>query len=196
MGADIKVKLSIEEANRLFVVTGPFELPAKLGDKLTYMDTERSIAALEVVQLYKTLRSMSPIHQLKERRYCFGPADAWKAVFLENEKNGKPEPTEEISGYQMIDPERKIEIRLSEDAASGLMWCLIYQLHPASKGALNNTYFAALAWSTAEKAGLAPALREFLGITTAPKRRWAFDAVLTDEGDEPVSSCDKVSMEK
>lgn len=163
MGKETKVKVTVEEGNSLFITAVLFKPPKKYGDKPELSVPEISVAAQEVHELYKEMRARSPIAQRPERRAVFGPLAAWDEIKTENG-----------SVFSLSKPDTEVELRLSEDALSGLVWCLIYRLHPSSEG-FNNTASANLAWSIATKAKKLKAIREFIGLEGAARRRWADD---------------------
>lgn len=176
MPKDVKVTLTVEEGNSLFVTAVLFKPPKKYGDKAEFTIPEMSIAAQEVHLLYKELKARSPIALRPERRLVFGPVASWDEFKHENE-----------SGFRLVRPDTEVEIRLSEDAMSGLVWCLVYRLHPTSEG-FNNIGSCHLAWSIAEKAKKVKAVKEFIGLEGAPRRRWADDDESSDAQSEKQES--------
>lgn len=158
-----RLELTVEEGNELLQLASTFGLPEKLGDH-TYTVADRSIAAVdEVGALRRELRSYSPLLQRPERWMRFGPADAWKEI------NGD----EGQVGHKLIDPERTVGIRLDESVRSGISWCLLVAMHPASSMCKTVQRQQDVLWPIARKLGIDRQLRELIGITEkAQPRRW------------------------
>lgn len=161
------LSLTIEEGQALFQISSTFSLPEKLGES-TYSIADRSISGDEVRLLYRELRARSPLSQKAERWQMFGPEDAWEEVTNEGGKIGykmKPRRKDEI-----------VSIRVTDDILSGITWCLLVSIHPASQVLKNLTTQEEILWPLADKIKRTKILRESIGLSTKglPKR-WKSD---------------------
>ena len=161
------LSLTLEEGQLLFQISSVFSLPEKLGES-TYSIADRAISGDEVRLLYRELRSRSPLSQKAERWQMFGPEDAWDEVTNEGGK----------IGYKMK-PSRKDEIvsvKVNDDILSGITWCLLVSLHPASVMLKNLTTQEEILWPLADKIKRTKILRESVGLSknVLPKR-WKSD---------------------
>jgi len=172
MGKDIKVKLTTDEGQQLFLMASNFVLPKKLGDQ-AFSVADRGVAADEVRALFRAMKGYSPYAQTGERRTVFGPKKCWEEI-----KDG-----EKVSGHRMLDHDHETEVRLSEDAVSGVVWLLLLAIHPQedeSKQGREIPPFNVGAqdlfiWPVAEKVKKVKAIREFMGMNKAAHRRWDDD---------------------
>ena len=160
------LSISIEEGNVLVGIASVFHLPEKLGPDHTYSVADRAIAADEVRSLFRELRSYSPLMQGDERFLRFGPPDAWKEVRGEGGR----------LGHKLIKPLETVTIRLDENVFSGIIWCLLMGLHPASQMIQPIPNQEDSLWPLAKKLSRVKVIREMIGITvsTQPKR-WKSD---------------------
>lgn len=170
------LSLTMEEGQVLFQMSSVFVLPEKLGDS-TYSIADRAISGDEVKLLYRELRSRSPLSQKAERWQMFGPEDAWDVVNNEGEK----------VGYKMK-PSRKddiVTVKVNDDILSGITWCLLVAVHPASVMLKNITTQEEILWPLADKIRRTKILRESIGLSKSvlPKR-WKSD----DEFEGPKES--------
>lgn len=161
------LRLTLEEGQMLFQVSSTFSLPEKLGES-TYSVADRAISGDEVRLLYRELRSRSPLAQKAERWQMFGPEDAWEEVTNEGGKIGykmKPSRKDEI-----------VSIKINDDIVSGIVWCLLVSVHPASVTVRNLTTQEEILWPLADKVKRRKILRESIGLSTRvlPKR-WKSD---------------------
>ena len=176
-----KLSLTLEEGQVLFSISAVFALPEKLGDT-TYSIADRAISADEVRLLYKELRSRSPLSQQPERWQMFGPVEAWSEVTNEGGKIGykmKPELKDDI-----------VQIRVNDDILSGITWCLLVSVHPASSMLKNLTTQEELLWPLAEKIRRTRIIRESIGLVlgkTLPKR-WKSDDEFEVQKESKVES--------
>ena len=161
------LSLTMEEGQVLFQVSSIFSLPEKLGES-TYSIADRAIAGDEVRLLYRELRTRSPLAQKAERWQMFGPEIAWDEVTEGGNKIGykmKPSMKDEI-----------VSVKVNEDILSGITWCLLVSLHPASVMLKNLTTQEEILWPLAEKIKRTKILRESVGLSKSvlPKR-WKSD---------------------
>ena len=173
-----KVKITYQQGQFLMNSSVGFHLAEKLGDD-SYSHIDRSIAADEVRQLFKVLKSYSPRAQRfgKENRIWFGELDAWEEV----KKDG------EVVGGELKDPEREIELNLDDDAISGVMWCLVVALHPDAKEHRVGVALAEnVVWPIAEQFGRVGALKDVLKLGPGSKgrRRWPTDSERLEKKEE------------
>lgn len=162
-----RIDLTVEEGNTLVGISSIFHLPEKLDKDNTYSISDRSIAADEVCKLFRELRAYSPMMQGEEKLNRFGPLDAWKEIH---------DPTTGQVGRRMIKRSQIVSIRTDEEIISGLLWCLLVGLHPASQLLQPIHVQEEALWPLARKIGRVRILREIIGITpTAQPRRWKSD---------------------
>jgi hypothetical protein len=161
------LSLTMEEGQMLFQISSTFALPEKLGES-TYSIADRAISGDEARLLYRELRSRSPLSQKAERWQMFGPEDAWDEVTNEGGK----------IGYKMK-PSRKDEIvsvKVNDDILSGITWCLLISVHPASQTLRNLTTQEEILWPLADKIKRTKILRESIGLSTKTlPKRWKSD---------------------
>jgi hypothetical protein len=161
-----RLDLTTEEGNALVGISSMFHLPEKLDKDNTYSVADRSIAADEVRLLFRELRSHSPLMQGEEKVNRFGAKDAWKEV-----KDGAGN-----IGRKLIKPSGVVSIRLDEDILSGIVWCLLVALHPASALIQATQMQEDCFWPIAKKLSRTRVIREMIGITpTAQPKRWKTD---------------------
>lgn len=165
------MEITMEEGQTLLSISSAFILPEKIGGDLTYSVADRSIAGDEVRKLYRELRSRSPILQAKERRVCFGPADAWQEI------KGQQ------AGYKLVDNTRVVSISKDEEIVSAIVWCLLISIHPASPACLPASTQEDILWPIAERIKRSRILRETMGLDVgkALPKRWKAD----DEYEKP-----------
>lgn len=168
---DMKVKISVEEGQNLLKYAAGFGLPPKLGEN-TYNSAEQALAAQAAQNLYRELKSRSPM-LVSDRRVCFGPAENWKK-----------DPVAKVDNWICINPHQLVEIKLSEDAHSGAFWCLTMALHPGSPVVLAAGSQEETGWPLAKKLRLVKMLEKEIGLSTAKHRR----LVLDDEPEGESSS--------
>jgi hypothetical protein len=162
-----KVKLTAEQGQLLLMMSANFQPPEKLGEA-TYGAVERAQAREEVRLLFRDLKSVSPHVQAigRKQRVLFGPPDNWEEI--QNDKG-------EVTNYQVKDTTREIEMRLTEDAVSGLLWCLVTYMDPSSPAPISVMVAENVVWPLVAKLGKNQALREALGLDKAQPRRWKDD---------------------
>lgn len=164
MPKEMKLKITQREGQQLLEIANDFVLPEKIGETV-YSIAERALAQTCVsVHLYRELKSRSPFVQF-EAKSIFGPKDNWEI--------GNP-------GWTLKEPDRMIEIRLSEDAREGMYWCLFSALHPASRYCRAAGIQAETIWPLAERVRITSQLRKDLGIDTAPHRKIELDPEPSD----------------
>lgn len=109
----------------------------------------------QIVLVRRDLRSYSPI-LLRDRKPCFGDADNWKK---EEKKEGPV--------YNMIDPDREITLKMSDDSITGILWMLALALDQKSGVTASNAEIDELVWPLAAKFGWVPELRRMFNIDRA-----------------------------
>lgn len=181
MGEEMKVKLTCEEGDILLQMSAGFALPEKIGDqKFTVGD--RAVAGDEVKELYTELRAHSPMMMTKKRIRRFGPAG--NIVKKVTKEDG-----EEIESYEYKDRELEVEVRLNEDAVSGVMWCVLAAVAPAPEGklAMGVELQTELFWPIAKKLDRVEAVRELVGFSKGTHRRWKTDDEFAKDKKSPES---------
>jgi hypothetical protein len=157
--------VTVEEGQTLFLQSAVFQLPDKLGEGNSFPITERSVAADEVRSLWRELKGHSPIYQKARRQVVFGPVEAWEEVVGENG----------ASGWKLKKPETTVELKLPDEAVSGIVWCLLLAVHPESKTVENLGKQDDICWPVAQKIRKTTALRELLKLSTSTRRTFADD---------------------
>lgn len=160
--------LTLEEGQFLFATASTFSLPERMGE-ITYSVADRAIAGDEVRLLYRELRSRSPLSQRPERWQMFGHVEAWSEVTNEGGR----------IGYKMK-PDRKddiVQASVNEEVISGIVWCLLISVHPASAMVKNITTQEEVLWPIASKIKRVKVIREAIGLTMAKAlpKRWKPD---------------------
>jgi hypothetical protein len=167
------LSLTLEEGQALFQISATFSLPEKLGES-TYSIADRAIAGDEVRLLYRELRSRSPLSQQAERWQMFGPKEVWDEVTNEGGKIGykmKPAMKDDI-----------VSVKVSDDILSGITWCLLISVHPASQVLKNLTTQEEILWPLADKIKRTKILRESIGLSTKTlPKRWKSDDEFEDK---------------
>jgi hypothetical protein len=161
------LSLTMEEGQLLFQISATYALPEKLGES-TYSVADRAISGDEVRLLYRELRSRSPLSQEAERWQMFGPRDVWDEVTNEGGK----------IGYKMkpIRKDEIVSVKVNDDILSGITWCILVSVHPASAAIRNLTTQEELLWPLAEKIKRTKILRESIGLSTKTlPKRWKSD---------------------
>lgn len=169
MAEERKFTVTTEQGQVLFRVAGGFALPEKLGD-LKYDVAERAVASDEVRDLFRELKSRSPNYSIS-RRVQFGPAEGWDEVTI-------PDGSGSTMKAWTLKPEQRetpVEIKLSEDALSGVAWCLLVTLHPASPMRMGVQDLEDIIWPLAKVFGLVGMLRKDLGVDKTKHRRIELD---------------------
>ncbi len=175
MAKNSTVKLTATKLNWLFQKLAIFELPEKVGDT-AYDFVQRRIVKDECARGVRELKAYSHWAQKLggELRLVFGPKDLWEEV----RKDGK------LADLKMTTPEREFEVRLSQDAVSGISWLLLIQLSPATKdqsGQMSHDEASPVVaemyvWPIAEAIRRVKVLRDSLNLdSTDKKRQWADD---------------------
>ncbi len=178
------VRLTCQEGNALLLIASNFSLPEKIGDT-PYNVADRAISGDEVRELYRELKARSPMMLKPERRILFGPEDNWK----ETKENGE-------LGHRMTDKTREVGIVLTEASLSGVIWCLIVSLHPASGMVQTVGVQEDIFWPIAEKLKKVRIIKETIGLdpTKATPRRWKDDEEYDEE--ERVKEAKKAEKAK
>jgi hypothetical protein len=173
MAKSQKVKLTAEQGQLLLMMAVNFQPPEKIGDA-TYSPVERAQAREEVRLLFRDFKAISPHVQAlgKKQRLLFGPADGWEEV--RNDKG-------EIIQFEVRDTSREIEVRLSEDSVSGLLWCLATFMDSGSPAPVSVMVAENVIWPLVEKLGKVRALQEALGLDKGQPRRWKDDPEKDEE---------------
>lgn len=161
-----KVRLTCEEGQNLLNVASSFMLPEKLGDT-NFSVADRAIAGDEVRRLYRELKAYSPMTLKPERWILFGPADNFTKTVTDRGQEA----------HRMVDLVLEVEMRLDDDAMSGLAWCLLVALHPSSERVLAPAGVQEdILWPLAAKVGRTKAIRELIGFSKGTPRRWKVDS--------------------
>lgn len=162
-----KVSLTIEEGQAMLLIAANFGLPESLGAEQRYTGTDRAIAADEVRKLYREIRSRSPLLQKAERWHRFGPVEAWSEVKGDAGK----------IGHRCTDPARLVSMSIDEDIVSGMIWCLLVALHPASASVASVSMQEDIFWPIAAKLKKTRIIRETIGMTSEKAKpvRWKSD---------------------
>jgi hypothetical protein len=173
MAKSQKVKFTSEQGQLLLMMSVNFQPPEKIGEA-TYGAVERAQAREEVRLLFRDFKACSPHVQAlgKKQRLLFGPVDNWEEV-----RDGKGE----ITQFQVRDTSREIEVRLSEDSISGLLWCLATFMDSSSPAPVSVMVAENVIWPLVEKLGKVRALQEALGLDKAQPRRWRDDPEKDEE---------------
>lgn len=169
------VRLAAVKLNWLFQKVAMFELPEKVGD-VSYDLVQRRIVKDECAKALRELKAYSPWAQRlgSEMRLVFGPADLWTEI----RKDGK------LVDLEMLHPERECEIKLSQEAVSGISWLLLTMLSVATKNAEGKQSHEEAppivadlyVWPIAEAIRRVKVLRESLNLDSSEKKRqWADD---------------------
>ncbi len=168
-----KVKLTAEQGQLLLMMSANFQPPEKLGDA-AYGAVERAQAREDVRLLFRELKAVSPhIHMPgRKQRLLFGPMDNWEEI-----KNDQGETTT----FQVRETGRECDVRLPEDALSGLPWCLLTYMDPGSAAPVSVMVSENVVWPLVAKLGKVQALREALGLDKAQPRRWKDDPESSEE---------------
>ena len=166
------LELTVREGQMVVAIAETFGLPERLGLDLTYSVNDRSQAADEVRIMRRELRAHSPIMQGNapgadgQESNNFGSLDAWKEVKGESGR----------IGYRMMKPGTTERVRLTEDILSGIMWCLLVGVHPASPSIKTLREQDEVLWPIAKKLGRTKQLRKLVGLSDkAQPRRWKTD---------------------
>lgn len=176
-----KLELTIEEGQTLLSISANFSLPEKLGSDNTYSVADRAIAGDEVRKLYRELRSRSPLLQTPERWQRFGPTDAWTEIKGESGR----------IGHKLTKPWDVVSISIDDDLISGIIWCLLVALHPASASVNSISVQVELLWPMAAKINKSRIIRQTIGMDD-PKvlpKRWKSDDEF--DGDKAVKKEDE-----
>ena len=185
MAKQVAAKLAAGIWNWLFQKISIFELPAKVGDA-SYDFVQQRMVKDECNKASAELKAYSPWAQKlgEEMRLVFGPVDMFDQV----RKDGK------LEELILREPERILEVRLSEDAVSGIAWMLLTMLSPATKDEKTGKKTheellpfsaATYAWPVAMAIRKVAVLRAALNLDASDKKRkWADDpepeAVVTE----------------
>ncbi len=171
-----KLSLSVEEGHALLLLSSGFSLPEKLGAD-SYTVADRAIADDEVRKLFRELRSRSPLMHTRERWNRFGPVlgkgpdgtdvEIWQEIKNEGGR----------IGHRLIAPEFQVEISVNEEVISGIVWCLIAGIHPASPQSVPLALKETVLWIVAGKIGMVQVIRQTTGLndTKVQPRRWKTD---------------------
>lgn len=173
------ITVTVQEGHSLLTIAAAFGLPEKLGTDQSYSVADRSIAGDEVRKLYRELRARSELMQKPERWQRFGPAIAWKEIIGEN---GQP-------GHRLASPALEVTISVDDDIISGIVWCLILALHPASQLLHPISSQEEVLWPLAARISRTKVIRENVGMAPgkAQPKRWKSD----EEMDEKAKAEEK-----
>jgi len=133
--------------------------PLAFGDKKFTVD-EVGMANESTAVLRKELRVVSPIIK-RFGKNCFGSEDNWKKTV-----------NDDGPIWNMIDPDREIDIDFSDEALEGIYYCLYRSMHPYSDAPATMAEIDEIVNPIIEKTGWSPRLREALGLKAkrvAPK---------------------------
>lgn len=180
MADEKKISLTIEEGQAMLSVSVNFALPESLGSEQRYTIADRAIAADEVRKLYREIRSRSPLLQKVERWHRFGPLEAWTEVKSDSGK----------IGHRCSDPTRLVQMNLDEEIESGMVWCLLLALHPASPSVTSVSVQEDIFWPIAAKLKKTRIIRKTIGMASEDARpvRW--------KSDEDFEAADKKNKEE
>ena len=163
------VKLTMEECNTLLIMANSFSCPSKLGETNAISSAEQLQVNLQVGKLYRELKRHSPFLKGEKRVLAFGPADAWDVTKSE----------EGTENYRLLVPDREIELHLKRDSLNGLIWLLVFMLHPASQIVRKAGQQEDICWPIAQKIGREKAIQKEIKLDPAADSKW--DSVKSDE---------------
>lgn len=152
-----------EEGQALLRLSSAFSLPEKLGEQI-YNVADRRIASDEVAELYRELKSRSAMLLKKDRKLLFGPADNYEEF-----GDGAQ------SIHRMKEPLMPVKVKLTEESLSGVVWCLLVALHPASAMCATVGLQEDIYWPIARKIQKVDALRAEMKVENGNARRWKSD---------------------
>lgn len=125
----------------------------------------------QIVLLRRDLRAHSPMIQ-REQKPCFGSPANWAKkvtpVFCAKCKEGSP--LRDSDSWDMVDPYRKIEVRLSEDAVSGIFWCLLIAMGGGHALVASNAEIDELVMPLANRFGWTSELKRAMKLDRAKAR--------------------------
>ena len=179
MGKTHKVKVTVEQGQLLLLMSANYQPPEKLGET-AFGTVERAQAREEVRMLFRDLKSVSPHLEMpgRKQRLLFGPVENWEEI---RDEEGV------TTNFQVRETGRECEVRLSEDALSGLLWCLVTYMDPGSPAPVSVMVAEHVVWPLAARLGKVQALREALGLDKAHPRRWKDDPEKPGEEDSRVA---------
>lgn len=175
------VKLTLEECNTLLIMSNSFACPNKLGETNSISSAEQLQTNLQVGKLYRELKRHSPFLKGEKRVLAFGPTDAWDVT--------KNEDGDE--NYRLVSPDLEVEISLKRDAFNGLMWILVYMLHPASPFVRKAGQQEDICWPIAQKIGREKAIQKEIKLDPKADSKW--DSMKSDEQFETEAAGEKKS---
>lgn len=173
MGEKIKVVITHQQAQALFVAAVSFAMPEKVGDDPVPL-AERRDAEEEVLRLYQELKPLSPKYLKSKKFTLFGPADNWEKEQITIE--GKT-----VESNKLKDPDLEIKLMLDEDAVLGAERILYLRLHAGSPNKSAIWEREDVLWPTAVRLRLTQKLRRLLKLDDRQKRRVEFDEMLSNE---------------
>lgn len=152
---------TVEEGQYLLLESKSLGLPEKLGET-KFQETERIEASLQVLELWKALKLVSPGLSGPGRKLLFGPSENWVPF--------------QTSGDSFVATNLALSVNvgLSEDAQAGALWCCLVSSHPLSAKVKPNDIIDAVFLPIAIKLGQGA---ELLAMIRPPKKeqksRWA-----------------------
>lgn len=166
-----KLALTVEQGQLLLVISSGFSLPEKLGTD-SYTIADRAVAGDEVRKLYRELKSRSPLTSFPQRWQRFGPVFDGE-VEIWHEVKGESG----MVGHRLVNPDFEVSINTDSDIVSGIVWCLILGVHPASPSAQSLSHQETVLWPIAERIKMTSVIRQTIGLNDqkAKSRRWKTD---------------------
>lgn len=177
-----KYKITAQRGQLLLQQAAAFTYPNRLGTDETNI-AERRIAEDEVSELYRELRSRSPLYQKDQSTIRWGAADNWEERETTDDR-GITRTT-----WHIKDPAFQTEIRLDEDAHMGVYDILFLLLHPGSGARASVGLAVDHLWPLAEQLRLTKKLKEALPKGT--KRRLELDVEPKEETPGAAASEEK-----
>lgn len=169
-------RITMEQGQFLLGLAVGFRtMPDKLGAR-TFTAIERAAGDRDVLALYDAIKTVSPLlrEHGKKRGDMFGPADNWD---IEKDKDGN------LKSGSMKDEQVEVDIRLSDKAISGAMWCMLFASHPDSAAPrAGSKIMVDVLQPLAFRLRRLMALEDELGIRNAKSKEWPEDDA--DEQDE------------
>jgi hypothetical protein len=165
----------MEECNSLLIMSNTFSCPNKLGEANSISSAEQLQTNLQVGKLYRELKRHSPFLKGDKRILAFGPIDAWDVT--KTEEGGE--------NYKLVTPDREIELHFKRDAFNGLMWLLVFMLHPASPMVRKAGQQEDVCWPIAQKIGREKAIQKEIKLDPNADSKW--DSMKSDEQFETES---------